>query len=189
MSNNVLPAQPKVLAVWPTHGDIASYQSMDARQLYDSGLDYTALRDADATRAGLVRQLRRNNYNVLQVMTHGQNGEILLTDGVVEPGWWERLLEGQNIWLAVLMACESASPAHHNAADAMLRSGVPYVVAVDRRILAMDATNFVAMLYSLLADGASIEEAVEQAKLVVPRESAEMIRLHAGEKNGKALVT
>jgi hypothetical protein len=174
-----------ILAVWPEHETLRVYHDLDSRQLYDTGLAYTALRGADASRAGLARELQEGDYNVLEVLTHGENGQVHLQDGLTEPGWWGRLARNHPLVLVVFLSCETASPRQNNATRALLRAGVDYVVAADRQLLALDAVNFATLFYSSLADGLSVEDAFAQSELVMPRASAEMVRLHTSKKKSR----
>lgn len=175
----------RILAVWPEFDNLRQYHDLDARQLYDSGLEYTALRGQEASRAGLVRELQRHEYNVLEVLSHGENGQILLSDGHSEAGWWSRLVGEYPLRLVVFLACESSAPQQLSVTDAILRAGGEYVVAADRKLLAWDAVRFASLFYGALANGESIEDAFARARLVMPRESAEMVRLHGGKKKSR----
>lgn len=168
----------RILAVWPAHYDLGAYHDLDSRQMYDSGLEYTALRGKEATRLGLVRELQRREYNALEVLTHGEEGQILLSDGRTEAGWWGRLAAEYPLRLVVFLACESSAPHVFNATDALIQAGVESVIAADRLLLAADAVHFASVFYSGLAAGLSVEDAFDRARLVMSRESAEMVRLH-----------
>lgn len=174
--------QWKILAVWPSYDNLGEYHKKDARQLYDTGLEYTALFGADATRAGIARELQNGNYNILEVLAHGDNGIIHLHDGPTEPGWWSRLATSHPIHLVVFLSCETSSPRQNNATKSMLRAGVDYIVSADRKLEAHDAVAFASLFYSSLADGLDIEAAFVQAELTMTRESAEMLRLHTPKK-------
>lgn len=84
-------------------------------------------------------------------------------DGGTLAGWLVR----ERVPLAVLMACDSASPAsgdegRHEAAlaERLALAGVPYVVAVDGKVRDDQAADFAGRFFTALVDGHDVDLAV-----------------------------
>lgn len=167
-----------ILAIWPEYPNLSQYHNIDARQLYDTTLNYMPLRGQEATRTGIVRALSHGSFNILEIVTHGENGSINLTDGLVSPGWWGRLAQTYPLELVVMLACESSTPIAQNVTQALLNAGVNYVISADRQLDAMDAIKFTSIFYSNLVKGQTIKEAYNWARLVMTQPSIEMVKLH-----------
>lgn len=164
----------RILAIWPAAGAINQRGERDA--IYNAGFEYQALWAVHATKAHILRELRKDGYSILEIGAHGlEDGTIHLYDGPVMPGWWQRVLTGRKMRVAVLLACYSDA-----LADAMLRAGVQWVVATVGQIEDTAAVAFARAFYAGYADGLDIETAVNDARLVLPLEQAEMIVLRKG---------
>lgn len=166
----------RILAIWPTINGANQKGERDA--IYNAGFDYQALWAVHATKAHILRELRKDGYSILELGAHGlEDGTIHLYDGPVLPGWWQRALTGRQMRVAVLLACYSDA-----LADAMLRAGVQFVVATVGAIQDEAAVAFAKAFYAGYADGLDVESAVNDARLVLPLDQAEMIVLRkAGE--------
>jgi len=175
-----LPAETlRVLAIWPLTSMPLSGQEDERRILYDTLVSFTVLRGDDATRNGVLRTLERQQFDVVQVGSHGQEGSIFLTDGEASPGWWARAFQRQsgNILCMVLLACSTNEAGRYNVADALLGAGIPAVVAVSSQLRDEDAIAFARMFYEQLARGASLPAAFNFAQLSMSDAGAEMITL------------
>jgi hypothetical protein len=167
-----------VLAIWPTlvGANPEGVTEVDSA-LYDVGIDYIALQGADATRDNVVREWGRIEPEIVEVMTHGREGRIYLTDGPTRPGWWGRLARDHQPRLLLLLACETARVGTVDIPDALLREGVAAVIAVSDSILVTDAIRFAHAFYAELAENPDIEHAFERARLTMTDEGAQMLRL------------
>jgi hypothetical protein len=178
----ITPVKMVVLGIWPVAPGQASLdQQAEADALYDAGYTYVALRGARATRAGVIWEVDRLHPTILQVGGHGDKDGIMLSDGIAEPGWWAELVTGREIDLVVLLSCDSSQQDEYNISDALIRARVNAVISCDDKIGDIDAVRFTQMLYSRLAEGALLSEAVRRAKLAISRKSGEMIRLREGK--------
>ena len=159
-----------VLGIWP---DAEISHGKEADALFNSGWSYRSLVGDEATRASVIRELQRHeDIRIVEIGAHGEEAGLHLHGGLTEPGWWARVLGGRDLQLVVLMACESDA-----VSDALIRAGVPAVVSVQRSVDDVEAVTFVQELYANLADGRSLSQSVESAKLFVSRETWEMVRL------------
>lgn len=168
-----------VLGIWPEAQSVNAAAVEDA--IYNSGIPYNGL-IGTVTRRSIVREMRRDRYTVLQIDSHGADSEIdgrgglvggiELSDGLAPPGWWSRLVVDQGVLLVVLLACES-----QEIADALLIAGIPAVISVAREIEDGVAAAFAVALYEEIARGQRLYQAVEVARLQIPEQQAEQIRV------------
>ena len=167
-----------VLAIWPTLAGANPEGADEADSaLYDAGIDYIALQGEDATRDNVVREWGRVEPDIVEVMTHGKDGKIYLTDGPTRPGWWGRLVLDHPPRLMLLLACEVAQAGAIDIPDALIREGVAAVIAVDDRLLVTDAIRFARTFYAELSQDGNISHAFERARLTMSDEGSQMIRL------------
>jgi hypothetical protein len=172
-----------VLGIWPVaQGQPALDQTGEADALYDAGYTYVALRGPRATRSGVIYEIDRVRPTILQVGGHGDKDGIMLSDGISEAGWWAELLSGRDMQLVVLMSCDSSQQDEYNVSDALIRANVRAVISCDDKINDADAVRFTQLLYAKMNEGSSLSQAVQRAKLSVPRRSAEMIRFREANK-------
>jgi len=182
MQNKLVPAMTKlsILAVWPAQNDLNLQASRDA--LYNAGVNYLAL-NGTVTMADIVDEFSRNDFNALELGTHGQRlelaahgleGGIWLSDGIASPGWWARLATFQKLNLAVVLACDSLQ-----TGEALLHAGVEYVIAVQGLLEDTAAIKFSFLFYKYIAAGKSITTAFDLAKLALSRDQADNLRLLA----------
>lgn len=174
------PSDIIVLGVWPDNplGTPEIDQAGEANAIYDAGFAYVSLVGPAASRDGLVWEMDRVLPNVLEIGAHDdERGRIVLSGGTPEAGWWGELLEGREVLLVVLLYCRSNIQDRLNIGDVMLRAGVKAVVSFDRAVEDAQAVHFARMLYAKLAEGKPIDQAVHRAKLVVNRQTRDMVRL------------
>lgn len=169
-----------ILAIWPAQNDLNLQASRDA--LYNAGVTYLAL-NGTVTMADIVDEFSRNEFNALELGTHGKRlelaangleGGIWLSDGIASPGWWARLATFQKLSLAVVLACESIQ-----TGEALLHAGVEHVIAVQGLIEDTAAIKFSFLFYKYIAAGKPIAMAFDLAKLALTRDQAENLRLLA----------
>ncbi|MBX3016084.1 MAG: CHAT domain-containing protein [Caldilineaceae bacterium] len=174
------PSKLSILAIWPVQNDLNLQASRDA--LYNAGVSYLAL-NGTVTMADIVDEFSRNDFNALELGTHGKRlelashgleGGIWLSDGIASPGWWARLATFQKLKLAVVLACESLQ-----TGEALLHAGVEHVIAVQGMIEDTAAVKFSFLFYKYVAAGKSISTAFDLAKLALTRDQAETLRLLA----------
>lgn len=133
----------------------------------------------------LTDRLRQESYHVLHYMGHGAFdeasgvGQLLLAgaDGRVAPVTAERLaqvvLDVESLRLVVLNACDTgrmkrgAEQPFTDLAGALLRSGVPAVIAMQTPIPDADAIELSRVFYRHLAAGESADEALAEARVAV----------------------
>lgn len=159
-----------VLGVW-SGDDLATGEERDA--IYDAGVEYRSLSGDRATRANILRELRIGGITVLEVGAHGNPEELLINHQQLTGGWWQRVLAGRNINVAVILACFSDS----SVADAMKRAGVPHVIAATEAIDDAAAVEFARQFYQLYAAGMDVPKAFDEAKLALDYRQAEKLVL------------
>jgi hypothetical protein len=167
-----------VLAIWPTVAGARPTGVTDIDSaLYDAGIDYITLQGEAANRDEIVREWARIEPDVVEVMTHGKDGKIYLSDGPTRPGWWGRLASDHPPLLMVLLACETSQSGAIDVSDALVREGVTAVITVSASILVTDATKFARSFYTYLGEDGDIQHAFDRAKLTMTDEGAQMLRL------------
>jgi hypothetical protein len=159
-----------VLGIWAGTG-ISVASERDA--VYNAGYEYRALFNEDVTRANILRELRTGSIAIIEVGAHGSPDAILANDLQLNAGWWQRVLKGRNVRVAVLLACFSDS----SIADAMKRAGLDHVIAVTGEIEDMTAIEFAQQFYQLYAAGLDIPKAFDEAKLALDYRQAEKLVL------------
>jgi CHAT domain len=159
-----------VLGIWAGTG-INVTAERDA--VYNAGYEYRALFNEDVTRANILRELRTGSIAIIEVGAHGSPDAILANDLQLNAGWWQRVLKGRNVRVAVLLACFSDS----SIADAMKRAGLDHVIAVTGEIEDMTAIEFAQQFYQLYAAGLDIPKAFDEAKLALDYRQAEKLVL------------
>jgi hypothetical protein len=155
--------------------------------LYDAGIDYLALQGKDATRRKVSVEWGRVEPDIVEIMTHGKGGIIYLTDGPTRPGWWGRLAADHQPRLILLLSCESSQSGDIDIPDALIREGVPAVIAVSDKILVSDAIRFARSFYQYYTEDGDLRHAFERAKLGMSDAGAQMIRLRESHNLGENL--
>ncbi len=140
---------------------------------------------ARATPASLHERLARGRgrFDVLHFVGHGeydeaaQAGLLLFEDGqgrgqALGERELGRLLAGRGLRLVFLNACESARGGGYSAwmgglAPALLRLGIPAVIANQFAVDDLSALGFAQQLYARLAEGMSLAEAVREARIAL----------------------
>jgi hypothetical protein len=133
----------------------------------------------------LTDRLRQESFHVLHYMGHGAFeeesgvGQLLMAgaDGHVAPVAAERLaqvvLDVESLRLVVLNACDTgrmkrgAEQPFADLAGALLRSGVPAVIAMQTPIPDADAIELSRVFYRQLAAGESADEALAEARVAM----------------------
>jgi CHAT domain/WD domain, G-beta repeat len=135
--------------------------------------------DADSLR----RAIRTGPWHILHFVGHGgfdedanegyleMVGEGGRSDPILAGALGRLLRENSSLRLVVLNACESGRTGGANvfsgAAPALMRRGIPAVVAMQYEISDPVAITFASALYNALADNASLDWAVTDARSVV----------------------
>jgi formylglycine-generating enzyme required for sulfatase activity len=128
----------------------------------------------DATLEEIEEHLRSGIFHVFHFIGHGGGGALLLEDGRRRAD----LLEGRDLGvllrshpslrLVVLNACEGGladrSDAFAGVAQALVREGVPAVVAMQSEISDRASLLFTRRFYQELAEGATVDRAVADAR-------------------------
>lgn len=172
-----------VLAVWSSAGGQFLDFTKEQKGLRDANVNLVILKDADANRQAFVRQLNKQEFDIVQISAHGNNGSVVLSDGEATPGWFSRALaeSASTIQCVVLLACKTSDPSAWSVSDALISIGIPYVIGVSGDITNSDAISFTNMLYELISRGSTIEHAFDQARLIVSTEASDMLRLFKGK--------
>lgn len=167
-----------VLAIWPEHPNLNLKAAQDA--LYNSGITYTAL-TGTVTAVDVVDEFSRDGFNALEIGSHGHplaimeegdQGGILLSDGVTPPGWWARLIEVHNLQLTMILTCNSLP-----IGEAMINAGVETAIVAQGLLQDTEAIKFALHFYKYVASGKSIQTAFDLARLILTREQAAQLRL------------
>lgn len=159
-----------VLGVWSGDG-VGVGEERDA--VYDAGVEYRALFGDRATRANILRELRIGGITVIEIGAHGNPDELLIANQQLTGGWWQRVLTGRNINVALILACFSDS----SVADAIKRAGVKHVIAATDELEDAAAVEFARQFYQLYAAGTDVPRAFEEAKLALDYRQAERLVL------------
>lgn len=147
--------------------------SIERDAIYNAGYDYRALFDGEVTRANILRELRTGTIGIIEIGTHGSPDAIIANELQLNAGWWQRVLAGRNVRVAVLLACFSDS----SIAEAMKRAGVENVIAVTGEIEDRTAIEFAQQFYQLYAAGMDVPRAFDEAKLALDYRQAEKLVL------------
>lgn len=138
-----------------------------------------ALDAVEGTREGLADALQRaDGVDVLHFIGHGRTlggvGHLLLTGrrgdaAPVSSGWLAGLLRGRDVRLVVLTACDSSAGDHAAEfavlATALVRSGVPAVVANQFPVGIETVAPFVRALYAELLRSGDVDRAVNEGRV------------------------
>ncbi len=159
-----------VLGIW-----VGSNLNVSAERdaIYNAGYEYRALFNEDVTRANILRELRTGSIAIIEVGAHGSPDAIIANELQLNAGWWQRVLTGRNVRVAVLLACFSDNA----IADAMKRAGVEHVIAVTGEIEDRTAIEFAQQFYQLYAAGMDVPRAFDEAKLALDYRQAEKLVL------------
>ena len=147
--------------------------SAERDAVYNAGYEYRALFGVDVTRANILRELRTDSIGIIEIGAHGSPDAIIANDLQLNAGWWQRVLKGHNVRVAVLLACFSDS----SIADAIKRAGVQHVIAATGEIEDGAAVEFAQQFYQLYAAGLDIARAFDEAKLALDYRQAEKLVL------------
>jgi CHAT domain/Tetratricopeptide repeat len=193
------PVSPplRILAMIAAPGDAPGLQgdeewdklSAALSDLTDRGM-VRADRLEDGTLAALQRPLRQREYHVLHFVGHGVYDEDA-QDGVLAlegAGGRTRLVTGRDLGmmlkghrslrLVVLNACEGARSARDDpfggVAQALVRQGIPAVIAMQFEISDPAALVFSQSFYQAIADGLPLDVAMVEARRAMFAEGHEV---------------
>jgi hypothetical protein len=135
-----------------------------------------------ANLATLQVALQAKHFDIVHFSCHGDatgsEGRLVFVDrqtkkpDYISAAAIGRVLVGRDIRLVVLSACETALPGSQrttfsNTAEALIRLGIPAVVANQAPIKVTAMTIFVAALYRELAKSGNIDKAMAEARLAL----------------------
>lgn len=185
------PAPLRILAVTANPRNTAVLDLARERQLLEQALRHSPAIHADflevATAAELRRALRREQYQVLHFMGHGElepqsgRGVVLFEDpsggldAIPGGGLADELRDCESLGLVVLNACSTGQWAaatvdpFAGVAAALVLSGLPAVLAMQAPISDQAAIAFSHELYQHLADGDPVDAAVVEGRLAIQR--------------------
>jgi hypothetical protein len=128
---------------------------------------------AGTTRDGLLAALRRG-VDIWHYLGHGEESRLLFVDAAgrvapVDAGELGQVLAGEGVRLAVLNACQAGAGGGQAAsvAGALLRAGIPAVVAMQAPISVDAALAFAGAFYDAIAVGQGVDRAVTAARKAI----------------------
>ncbi len=128
---------------------------------------------AGATRDALLGALRRG-VDIWHYLGHGEEGRLLFVDAAgrvvpVDAGELGQVLAGEGVRLAVLNACRAGAGGGQAAsvAGALLRAGIPAVVAMQAPISVDAALAFAAAFYDAIAVGQGVDRALTAGRKAI----------------------
>ena len=170
ISNEEHDPEPMVLGIWPDSNlNIEGEKSA----VYDSGFRYRALVGEKVRRTSILRELRTGDIDIIEIGAHGDENGVQVNGQNYSAGWWVNALKGRGVQIALLLSCASDS----SISNAFKNAGVSHVIAIDGIINDESAVEFARQFYQLYAGGLMVDEAVQEAKLALDNEDAEMVVL------------
>lgn len=171
----------KVLALIAEPWDQHAYGREEALRSLTADLtegQVQVIQQPQPTLPSLVRSLAEHQPHVLHVVAHGlyddEHGGILAIEDeygathVVPAQQFAQQVADNNIRLVVLNSCLSAAGegavAYTGVAQALLRAGVPAVVAMQYSVPVVTAHRFTGALYRAISNGTPLDEAVATAR-------------------------
>ena len=158
-----------------------SHVAVALAELRDGGM-ITTTELAAPTLGELRRVLLRDTFNVLHFMGHGgfddeRGGFLLFTNGagqgvpVTATDLGVLLKDHASMRLATINACQAGRTDPHDpfagVADALIRRGIPAVIAMQFDVSDMAAVEFAPALYGALATGRPVDVAVAEARKAI----------------------
>lgn len=178
------PAPLKVVALLAEPWDQQPYGREEARRSLEgelSGEQVSIGLEPQPSFPAMIRALTEQKPHVLHLVAHGnyhpeQGGTLALEDefGQTHPVPAQQFasqIAGSNVRLVVLNSCLSGSGegavAFQGVAQALLRAGVPAVVAMQSSVPVVTAHRFSGALYRALSMGTPLDEAVDTARRIL----------------------
>jgi formylglycine-generating enzyme required for sulfatase activity len=175
------PAPIRVLVVLSSPADAAPLQTRQEWAALDQAFGGQVELHLVPPRLDEISQaLRSGEWHVLHFMGHGQadarGGSLILEDWeggarVVGHLQLQTLLAEQSLRLVVLNSCDGArtgsADAFSGVAQALLRKGVPAVVAMQQPISDRAAIAFARAFYGALAERSTVGNAMQKARKVL----------------------
>jgi MinD-like ATPase involved in chromosome partitioning or flagellar assembly len=183
------PRPIRILGVIAAPPDQPALNARHERQRIENALSKLVARKdveiewlATDTWRALQQKLREGPWHVLHFIGHGtmpddREGALALTTEDGRRTQWLRasvfadLLLQKQFSLVVLNSCDGSrttnAGAFTSSASALVKRGVPAVVAMQRRISDRSAIEFARTFYEAAADGYSIEAAVTEARVAM----------------------
>jgi hypothetical protein len=128
---------------------------------------------AGATREGLLAALRRG-VDIWHYLGHGEESRLLFVDAAgrvapVDAAELGQVLAGEGVRLAVLNACRAGAGGGQAAsvAGALLRAGIPAVVAMQAPISVDAALAFAGAFYDAIAVGQGVDRALTAGRKAI----------------------
>lgn len=159
-----------VLGIWP-ESNLDVHGERDA--IRDAGLKYRPLFGEQATRSEILRELRTGKIGIIEIGAHGNSEELIINGQHLDAGWWQSTLTRYPVQMVVILACFS----DQSIADAIKRAKIRHVIAVTGEIEDSAAVEFAEQFYALYAANMPVEQAFEEAMLVLDYRQAERIVL------------
>ena len=174
----------KVLGLLAEPWNQQNYERVEARRALENALSPeqgAVILEPRPTFPDMVRALSDHQPHVLHLVAHGgfraeRGGTLALEDQYgdthsVSAQDFASQVAGSNVRLVVLNSCLSGSGegavAFQGVAQALMRAGVPAVVAMQYSVPVVTANRFSEQLYRSLSGGNPLDEAVSTARRVL----------------------
>ena len=165
-------ASPQDLPKLDVAGEWAGIEAGLAPLVQAHKLEASAIPEG-ATLAALLAALRRG-VDVWHFAGHGVDNGLLFADAqgrlaLADAGTLGQLLAGEGVRLAVLNACRAGAGggAAASVAGALVRAGIPAVVAMQAEIGDAAAQAFAAAFYDAIAVGQGVDRAVTAGRKAI----------------------
>ena len=165
-------ASPSDLVTLDVAGEWRQIEQAIAPIVADGRLQ-TASVAQDATLAALLAALRRG-VDLWHFAGHGADNGLIFCNArgkaeLVEADMLGQMLAGEGVRLAVLNACRAGAGGGQAAsvAGALVRAGIPAVIAMQADITSMAAEAFAAAFYDAVAVGQGVDRAMTAARKAI----------------------
>lgn len=187
-ANNVIPPlreelQICVLGVWTKAPGLDP--QANAETLAIAGVEYTELSGMRASMEGILYALPLRNYTAIEVGARGEARGIELQDGLATVQWWADLAKLFKVDTFLFLADHSGTQTQTSIAERVFQSAnVRNVISVDGEVDDVVARRYARMLYARWAEGQSLSQAHQMAKLAVGPHFGRLFRLRTKEESG-----
>lgn len=135
----------RVLIVAPANGLDGSIDSATEIDSIAPAHDTDIVQDS-VTKVRLMTRVSQHTYDILHFLTHGDDGGLRLSDGVMTPEEIARLARHTRARMVFLNACSSIVPGQY-----LVDVGIPAVVVHNREVADYEAIQVAGYFYSELA--------------------------------------
>ncbi len=137
--------------------------------IFNSGIDYTVLSN-NVTKSSILKELARNSYEIIHVISHADENGIHLSNDIAESGWWLRVKQQYRINLLFLNACKTL-----DIVDKFYDNSCAIGTTGD--VKDVDAILFAKDFYNWFANGKTAKESFDLAKLSLSTKASRLVRI------------